>query len=719
MSLVMKISEIRGLKPVYIIPKDNIADELLIPVLKCANRYDIMSAFFHSNALKELAPGLSCFLNTNSNIMRLIISPNMSNKEIEAIENGVKNPEDVLNNWLSDYMSKNDINTDLLQKYTLECLSYLILKERIKIKIAYMNNGSLFHSKISILSDANDSLVIHGSTNFTHPGLTKNRENARVERSWGEKTEVQAVKEFKNEFENVWNNLEKDIVVTYPISNAIKDNLLKKYRTEKKPHIDDYYNIVINSIRSDERITIRTNPKVFSIPDSLSYREGDFKHQGLALDAWLSNQYRGILQMCTGSGKTITSLLCAKYLHSKINPLLIVISAPYIPLVNQWKKETEKFGLNPVLPGNTINKTEKFKSVYNTINKLKYNISNVECLIVTNNLLCNDQFHQAINHDEINVLLISDEMHNLGTKSFASNEPKFIKYRLGLSATPIRQYDETGTENIFKYFGDVVYEYNLEDAIGKCLVPYNYFVHPVSLNTNEAESWLELTDKLKKIGFIYSKDNVGRKVNKDVDDSHYKSLLLRRRKIIEQAESKYSILYYLLKKERNLIKHTLVYLSDKCDKQIKQVNSMLMNELNLLIHQVTQKETSSGISSEILQRFSEGRTLQVLTAMRVLDEGIDIPQVTTAYILASTTVERQWTQRRGRVMRKCPSLGKTIANIHDFFVFGPNHNEFNSLIKSEFTRIMEFAKLSNNAFQSDGAIEKLKPFKDKIMFRSN
>ena len=141
--------------------------------------------------------------------------------------------------------------------------------------------------------------------------------------------------------------------------------------------------------------------------------------------------------------------------------------------------------------------------------------------------------------------------------------------------------------------------------------------------------------------------------------------------------------------------------------------------LNLLIHQVTQKETSSGISSEILQRFSEGRTLQVLTAMRVLDEGIDIPQVTTAYILASTTVERQWTQRRGRVMRKCPSLGKTIANIHDFFVFGPNHNEFNSLIKSEFTRIMEFAKLSNNAFQSDGAIEKLKPFKDKIMFRSN
>ena len=116
MSLVMKISEIRGLKPVYIIPKDNIADELLIPVLKCANRYDIMSAFFHSNALKELAPGLSCFLNTNSNIMRLIISPNMSNKEIEAIENGVKNPEDVLNNWLSDYMSKNDINTDLLQK---------------------------------------------------------------------------------------------------------------------------------------------------------------------------------------------------------------------------------------------------------------------------------------------------------------------------------------------------------------------------------------------------------------------------------------------------------------------------------------------------------------------------------------------------------------------------------------------------------------------------
>ena len=128
------------------------------------------------------------------------------------------------------------------------------------------------------------------------------------------------------------------------------------------------------------------------------------------------------------------------------------------------------------------------------------------------------------------------------------------------------------------------------------------------------------------------------------------------------------------------------------------------------MHQITSKETNSGLSNKYLNDFSIGKSLQVLTAMRVLDEGVDIPQIKTAYILASTTVERQWVQRRGRVLRKCESLNKKYSTIHDFFVFGSGDDSFKSIIQSEAKRIYEFGKLAKNAFSTNCPIQIIDAF---------
>ena len=110
---------------------------------------------------------------------------------------------------------------------------------------------------------------------------------------------------------------------------------------------------------------------------------------------------------------------------------------------------------------------------------------------------------------------------------------------------------------------------------------------------------------------------------------------------------------------------------------------------------------------------------KVLTAKRVLDEGVNIPETKRAYVLASNTIERQWTQRRGRILRKCRAVGKEFAEIYDFVVLpydalGKTSDEMGvydkKLIALELPRIKEFSRLSRNRFHRDGAenlIEKL------------
>ncbi|WP_420230752.1 DEAD/DEAH box helicase [Psychrobacter sp. ER1] len=102
-----------------------------------------------------------------------------------------------------------------------------------------------------------------------------------------------------------------------------------------------------------------------------------------------------------------------------------------------------------------------------------------------------------------------------------------------------------------------------------------------------------------------------------------------------------------------------------------------------------------------MDEYNQGR-IQVLTSKRVLDEGFNVPQTQTAYILASNTTKKQWTQRLGRVLRK--DKGKNEASIHDFIVMPSMSNavmddDFKNLLKSEATRIQfffNFQKMAQN-----------------------
>jgi superfamily II DNA or RNA helicase len=348
------------------------------------------------------------------------------------------------------------------------------------------------------------------------------------------------------------------------------------------------------------------------------------------------------------------------------------------------------------------------KELHRIRRKLKNGLSKAESIVVSHDTLCDDAFHQELRKFACKKMIIADEVHNLGRDEFIKNPPDFFEYRLALSATPERQYDKDGTEALIQFFGPSVFQFTLKEAIGTCLVEYDYFVHPVYLTQQEMDDWYEITANIKSNSW---------RIDSKGPDEYLAKLFRDRRKLLETAENKIRTLDSLLSRE-NLkhIRHTLIYATDKDPQQLEEVNALLQSK-NVLFHQLTSEETKNRDKSQrIIKDFQNG-ALQILTAKRVLDEGVNIPQINKAFILASTTVERQWTQRRGRLLRTCNEINKNHSVIHDFIALPAGYDELEldedakNLIKSELKRVQEFASVARNAGRKNGPL----PIIDKMI----
>ena len=692
------LQSVPGIRPLYMLPDDPLAEEALIPCFQATTQVDCMMGFFSSKVLISLAPGLATFINCSQESFRLIIGPLLRAEDREAIEEGIASPEDIANTILKDIV----FTEDLIEQHTLRCLSWLLRSGRVKIKIALMKDA-LFHPKVWLFRGNGDVIAAHGSSNMTDAGIRKNIEQISISKSWADPTQHYTTEKFCDQFKKLWRNeTDSCIVVTMP--QAIQDSLLQTYRSDNSPAETDLRRLyrratgtINESLASYESLEL---PRAsFAIPSGLRFEEGPFEHQGKAVNAWCDAGYRGVLEMATGSGKTITAMICAHRLYGAHKPLLIVVAAPYIPLIQQWCDEISPFGLKAV----NFTASAGARGRARELNKIKRHLragrSNVGIVVVSHKTLCNSDFKAEIEKFNCTTLLIADEVHNLGSEGFITDLPSFFDYRLGLSATPIRQYDEQGTEIIFSFFGPVVFQFTLEEAIGRCLVEYDYYVHPVELTQEEIDKWYELTAKIKA--------NAWRQENGEPDE--YLTKLLRdRRALLETAENKITALEaVLIDEDVWTLQHTLIYASDKAPEQLNAINALL-NAHGIVFHQLTHEETANREkTARIIKGFQEG-TLGVLTAKRVLDEGVNIPEIEKAFIVASTTVERQWIQRRGRLLRTCNETGKTHSEIHDFIALPPDLNhidcEARALIRSELSRVQEFASPAQNAGRADGPL---------------
>jgi superfamily II DNA or RNA helicase len=658
-----------------------------------------MMGFFSSEILVSLAPGLATFINCADESLRLIISPLLRPEDKAAIAEGIASIEDIVNTTLEDFV----VTENAIAQHTLKCLSWMLRHGRVEIKIALMKDA-LFHPKVWLFHEGDNVIAAHGSSNMTYAGIQKNIEQMSISKSWEDANQYYTTERLCDQFKQFWTNYDESCTVI-PIPQALEENLLKTYNSDIPPTEDDFHTLYKQATDSLEESSTtydfsRSTRPSFTIPSHLEFEEGDFEHQGRAITAWCEAGYQGILEMATGSGKTIAAMICAHKLYNVEKPLLIVVAAPYIPLIQQWCDEISPFELKPVNLTETNGAQGRAAELSRLRRRFRIGSSKVEIVVVSHRTLCNSEFKAELEKFDCKTLLIADEVHNLGSEGFITDPPEFFDYRLGLSATPIRQYDEEGTEQLLEFFGPIVFQFTLEEAIGRCLVGYEYYVHPVELTEDEIEEWYDLTEKIGK--------NAWRQ-DIDADDEYLMNLLIKRRALLENAENKIAVLEDVLTEREDLdrLQHTLIYTSDKAPQQLKDVNALL-NKHSVLFHQLTYEETGDRKKTRrIIQSFQQG-TLGILTAKRVLDEGVNIPEIEKAFILASTTVERQWVQRRGRLLRTCSKTGKTHSEIHDFMALPPDLDNMDTraraLMESELKRIQAFAYLAKNFGRPDGPL---------------
>lgn len=151
-------------------------------------------------------------------------------------------------------------------------------------------------------------------------------------------------------------------------------------------------------------------------------------------------------------------------------------------------------------------------------------------------------------------------------------------------------------------------------------------------------------------------------------------------------------------------------------RQIEKVVDILGNQLKMRVSMFTSNEDPQE-RERIKDSFAEGKMLQALVAIKCLDEGVNIPGIRTAFILASSTNPKEYVQRRGRVLRKAD--GKDYAVIYDFITLprplgsqapSTNRDYELTLFKREKERLDDFVRLCENPSESYKLIDEINEY---------
>ena len=469
-----------------------------------------------------------------------------------------------------------------LGKHALDCLAWMVATERLRLLIAVPKANSNYHPKIWLFDDGTHQVLARGSGNATGRGVAAGVEHLDVDVSWIDHSQSRVAAGVA--MLNDWAlGRSHGIECVLELPEALKQDIIDT-APDAVPNRGDYTGAVSDDMDPSwamdptERLRARfastrttiDKPRL-QIPGWLEWRTGPYVHQGEAVDSWeaSTDPEHGTIAMATGAGKTLTALVCATRAQDRLGdmPFLVVVSVPSIPLVIQWQEEVAKFGIAAIAPS-----LEPSSDIALTNLFRRLATGGTHVLIVTNDLLCLPAFQSTVatktkNSDHrFATMFVGDDAHTLGAHGFISNKPDFFERRLALSATPERQYDPDGTEEIFKFFGPLVYEFGLDRAIGFCLTPYNYYVHAATLDGDELDEFDALTGRIGAV--------IGRGLAED--DSTLTSLLIARRRIIETPQAKISLLRAVLdRRGPRTLTQTLIYASAKNPQQFNDIAAML------------------------------------------------------------------------------------------------------------------------------------------------
>ena len=693
---------------------DNVVQDFYVPLLKEAVTYRRAVGFFSSSSLVDISKGIAAIAKRRGKI-QIVASPYLSDEDIEAIRNGYEKRNVIIENALLSQLS--DENMDFYSMERLNLLANLIAEGILDIRIAYTEDDrgiGMYHEKMGIIEDAEGNKVaFSGSMNESSTAMSINYETIDVFRSWGDEFEANQAQLKENAFVSIWNDTEPNIhVLEFP---SISQALIDKYKKKRSSFdIDElqFFDVPIKRKNvSGKRIGAR-------IPKDISL----YEYQKEAIVSWAGENYRGIFDMATGTGKTLTGLGAVSKLSEDVcDELSVFILCPYHHLVEQWVEDIVKFNIKPIIGYSASPQKDWKKRLQKAIKDQKVRKDKSFFCFVTTNATFSSKFVQDIIEEvKTPILLMVDEAHNVGAKTYAKLLDDRFQYRLALSATLDRHRDEEGTAALYNFFGRKCIEYTLERAIREDkLTPYKYYPVVVYLNEDELSTYEYYTQEISKC--IIKDKNGKTKLN-----SYGETLAIKRSRVVAAAAQKLDALRREIVPYKNK-NNILVYcgatnvINENADRsetdegdirQITAVTRILGNEFDMSVAKFTADE-SMDERTQIKANFSKGERLQVVVAIKCLDEGMNIPGIRTAFILASTTNPKEYIQRRGRVLRKAP--GKNFAEIYDFVTLPRPLDDVYSLtkeaaskdlalVRNELERIKEFGRLAMNSMDSHDLI---------------
>lgn len=626
---------------------DNFADSFLVPALKYTKLYERSVGYFSSGVFESILGGILSLV-ANRGKIHLIASPQLTKEDIDAIRMGYDKREIIKSAAGRDI----EENAELLESSQLQLLVDLIAEEILDVMIAVADSDGDYHDKLGIITDSDgNSVAFFGSANESCNGYRKNYEKIRVARSWLEH-ETETVEDEKEEFSRLWNH-QNEFVTTYEFRDSLKKHLLKVIERKR------------NEKQNDAPVQLR-----------------DYQEEAIA--AWVKNAYHGFYTMATGTGKTWTAIFSAKELQN-IEPVTIVICAPYKHLIKQWAEDLEKAYPDSKIIMVSSENPEWDRQIANAAVSLNYHPDQELIIVSTIKSFQQDRFNTAIQKVTKPKLLIVDEAHRF------TNRPDELKecyrYMLGLSATPYSGSSATKGKELMNFFGGQVFSLPIEAALEKgYLVPYEY--HPIFVEaTEEEEKRFAVQSQIIRSCFE----------NGILIDPDKLVLALRNRlRIISMAENKQVQLDSILN-QVNERDHLVVYCGDgrlydeKTGESIRHIQEVkkVLTKHGYKASQFTCTENMKE-RMERVDSFNR-QTIDALAAIRCLDEGINIPSIKAALVLSSNDDYREFVQRRGRILRKYP--GKELAHIYDVIVLPANDTAW---AKIEFRRYREYAKLAIN-----------------------
>lgn len=700
---------------------DNVVQDFYIPLLKDAVSYKRAVGFFSSSSLVEISKGIAGMAAEGGKI-QIVASPYLSDEDIDAIRHGYEERNKIIERALLTQISEK--LTDYYSMERLNLLAALIADGVMDIQIAYTEDKhgiGMYHEKMGIIEDAyGDKIAFSGSNNESATAMTINYETMDVFRSWGDSSEIERVRLKENAFYSIWHDTEPNIkVLKFP---NITDALIERYR--RKPAnfaIDDEQfakrMLTYASKISDISSTYK-DPIGARVPEDITLRE----YQKDAISVWVGENYRGIYDMATGTGKTLTGLGAIAKLSEDLDDVLaVIIVCPYQHLVEQWVEDIVRFNIKPIIAYGDSPQKDWKKRLSRAVRDQKLRREkSFFCLVCTNATFAKDYVQDEISKIQSPILLVVDEAHNFGARTYARLLDDRFTYRLALSATLDRHRDDEGTAMLYDFFGKKCIEYSLDKAIDEDkLTKYKYYPIPVYLTDEELEKYEQKSYEMSKC-LIKGKDG-NYKLNKRGE-----ILAMERARIVAGASQKLETLreYIVPYAQDNNI---LVYcgatnvIDEKADysstdeedvRQIEAVTRILGNEFGMKVAKFTSEENME-TRATIKEQFQKGDRLQAIVAIKCLDEGVNIPGIRTAFILASTTNPKEYIQRRGRVLRKAEN--KPFAEIYDFVTLPRELDSVSgltteqaqrdlSLVKNELARIKEFGRLSMNSMEANNLI---------------